>query len=361
VGDDFVRDGIKYLLKCYFKDKRILYQYVHKHTPVTVRKGFEKVRSLKVSERVEKYIPKLLTPDKIRNADIIIQSGAPLYWFHSEKNASYKNEWFTPLIEERFKKARKKKILLNIGVGSCQQYHSDGREFFSSPHFIEFVTNFYNLCNLTTVRDELSFQLLSKLKLSTFKLPCPSIFSSDFNGIDRQKGEYLVLNYMPMGGHYDFGKDIDISRWEKTFESFYDRIKANEKIVFACHDEKEVLAARSLFPDAELFFSKNYVDYVALYSNAKFGIVNRVHAGFQLASNLKPSMIIGSDSRAKMAKEIGIESFFVNEVDVDLLLLKYRQLNELVKSDDFELDFKRFKDLSRTKYLNQFDEVFNVK
>ena len=50
VGDDFVREGIKYLLRQIFKGKELSFQYIHKHSPITVRHGFEFFKNVKISK-----------------------------------------------------------------------------------------------------------------------------------------------------------------------------------------------------------------------------------------------------------------------------------------------------------------------
>ena len=47
-----------------------------------------------------------------------------------------------------------------------------------------------------------------------------------------------------------------------------------------------------------------------------------------LGSFGKPSLVIGNDSRALMVKEIGLKSYFVNEVELDLLKENVRLLKE---------------------------------
>ncbi|MEQ9098755.1 MAG: polysaccharide pyruvyl transferase family protein [Imperialibacter sp.] len=334
VGDDFVREGIKYLLENVYKE-RIHYSYVNKHLPATVRYGFEKIKSLKWSERIEKYLPVGASRDKILTADLVVQSGAPFFWLQDNGAASYKTEWYDPLIVKRFDKMENKR-LMNIGVGTCQDYFSDGSEFLKSEKFVSYVEDFSNRCALTTVRDQLSHKLLNTLGLKTAKIPCPSIFSSDYllEQIPEKK-EYVALNFMNGAGHYDFKNNIDSSMWLSKFGEFYSAVKHSERCVWVCHNKSEVEMAKSIDAEASIFFSEKHEEYVSFYSKAKFGIVNRVHAGFQMASSYAPSLIIGSDSRARMADEIGLKSVFVNEVTVDDLVKAFK---------DFQKTYSEYKE-----------------
>lgn len=351
IGDDFVREGIKFILnKLFLVSPK--YYYIHKHIPATVRFGFENLRSLKWSERIERFLPDKMIPDKIALADVVVQSGAPLYWYHNERIASYNNEWYEPLIERRTKLDSSKK-LLNIGVGACQQYNATVNSFLHSPQFLQFVNDFYELCDITITRDKLSRDLLSHEGKEAAMLPCPSIFSSDNNNLQELEGEYIILNYMEGGGHYDFGENINRINWHKTFSDFYNKIKNEEKIIFCCHNLEEYNLAKKMFPDAYHFYSNRYVDYINLFSKSKFGIVNRVHAAFQLASNFKPSFLIGSDSRARMGELIGVETIFVNDVSTEILLSQYEKLSD----QSFQEKFKQNISSLKSEVENSYCEI----
>ena len=105
----------------------------------------------------------------------------------------------------------------------------------------------------------------------------------------------------------------------------------------------------------KLIYKKNdYLAYMKFYSKAKFGIVNRVHAAFMLASFGKPSIVIGNDSRAKMASAIGLNNYFVNDVNYGLLMDQYDYLNK--GADGF---YDRF-DIIKEKSFNDYMEALSV-
>ena len=118
IGDDFVREGIKYLLRKSLPEKELNFQNIHKHSPITVRHGFEWFRNLKVSkfdfpsEKLDMLLPLTLSKDKILEADIVIQSGAPVYWCHKDFGSHCAdNEWFDALIRRRFSRNKKAKCI----------------------------------------------------------------------------------------------------------------------------------------------------------------------------------------------------------------------------------------------------------
>jgi polysaccharide pyruvyl transferase WcaK-like protein len=50
------------------------------------------------------------------------------------------------------------------------------------------------------------------------------------------------------------------------------------------------------------------------YAGAKWGVMNRVHGAFMMASLGKPAVVIGNDSRARMIENLGLASYFVSDV-----------------------------------------------
>lgn len=358
VGDDFIREGLKYILTKYFGKEKLKFTNIHKHSPITSRYGFENVRNLATSMKWDAKIPlkPFFIPDRIKSADLVVQSGAPVYWCHPN-NGCHQNEWYQPLIKYRWIPLHKKGAkLANLAAGSCQHYHSDGKEFLDYPEVINYIKKFYDLCTVTTVRDTLSGNILEHLGLDVPVIPCSSIFAKDYYNVKAESGEYVVLNYMKGGAHYTFGQSIDFEAWQNNFKNFYEIIKKKENIVFSCHNQKEVDEVKELDSNAQIFYSKDkYLDYIKFYAKAKFGIMNRIHGAFLIASFGKPAIIIGNDTRARMSSEIGLQNFFVNDVSVDLLLEKYEFLRN--GSDSYNEKFERIKLKAEQDYLENLSKL----
>jgi hypothetical protein len=353
VGDDFVREGLMYLMRQRFNNKDIQFLQIHKHSPITVRDGFEFIRNRYVSDVLDSILPLGIGKDKILEADLVIQSGAPVYWCHSDdNNHCSKNEWYKPLIKRRFLKNKKAK-LANLAAGTCQKYHSDGKEFLNCTPDLDYMKEFYNLSSVTTVRDTLAKNIFKLMNIDVPVIPCSSIFAIDEHGLKRQAAEYVVINYMEGGAHYTFGQNIDKEKWRKEFTKFYNKIKTQENVVFACHNEKEVKEAKAIDPSAKIFFSTDFLEYMKFYSKAKFGIVNRVHSAFLMGSYGIPGTIIGNDTRARMGYEIGLESAFVNDADFDYLMSKYELLK--TQGENYQEKFKLIKAKAYQDYMKAFE------
>jgi len=361
VGDDFVREGIKYLLRQVLHGKEIIFQNIHKHSPITARHGFEWFKDLRISkfnfpsQKLDRLLPLQLTKDKILEADLVVQSGAPVYWCHKEFGSHCAdNEWYDVLIRRRFAK-NKKARLLNIAAGSCQEFKSNGSEFKECPKDIDYIKEFYAASGLTTVRDKLALNILASAGLDSELIPCPSIFAIDEYGLKPGEKKYLIMNYMNIGGHYTFGKKIERGRWLKELKSFYDYIRNEEEVLFVCHSKKELKDAKLIHPDVKTFYSDNFIDYMKIYANAKYGIMNRVHGAFLMASYGAPSFVIGNDSRATMTNEIGLESMFINDVDTQILINKYDDLKKI--SEGFKIKFDSIKKHAYSRYYSVLSDV----
>jgi hypothetical protein len=130
-----------------------------------------------------------------------------------------------------------------------------------------------------------------------------------------EPGEYIVLNFMENGGHYTFGQDIDGRQWREQFTALARSVSRIGRTVLACHTPHEERLAATLVPDLERFLVPDeHVAFMRFYARAKWGVMNRVHGAFMMASLGKPAVVIGTDTRARMIENLGLRSYFVNDV-----------------------------------------------
>ncbi len=353
VGDDFVREGLKYILLSALDNTKVQFSEIHKHSPITARHGFEWLRINKIGIVIDHLLPLSLTSDRILNVDIVVQSGAPVFWHHDQVVVTHcaDNEWHEPLIKKRLSKIKDKGVkFFNLAAGTCQQYHSCGSEFWSCEKCSSYIKWILKASDITTLRDELSSKIIAGYNLNAPVIPCSSLFAPESLGVVPEKGKYVVLNYMQGGGHYLFQQDIDVARYQAAFKTFYAHLIKRENVVLVCHDSKEEQWARALDPNAKIFCAGNdYKKYVDFYAHAKYGVVNRVHAAFIMAALGKPSLIIGNDSRARMADQIGLKSIFVNEASAERLIDESENLSSLL--NDYVEVIRGIKHDSLTRYM----------
>jgi hypothetical protein len=352
VGDDFVREGLKYILQSALAERELHFTNIHKHSPVSARYGFEWLRSNKLGLPVDRLLPLALSKDRLLEADLVVQSGAPVYWHHDQAGAHCAdNEWYRPLIKRRFSRVSGKGVrLFNLAAGTCQQYDSDGSEFMTCSKCSAYIKQLFSQCEVTTVRDDLSRNVLAGYGLDAPVIPCSSIFAPESLGVPPKAGEYVALNYMHGGGHYAFQKDIDTRAFHEAFARLYAELTKRERVVLVCHDAKEERLARTIDANAAIFSAgHDYRRYVEFYANAKYGIVNRVHAAFILAGLGKPSLVIGNDSRARMSNKINLQSIFVGDATGDVLIEASLSLSRF--SREYPDVMRQIKTVSLSQYV----------
>lgn len=332
VGDDFIREGIRYLLHELLGPFEV--ELIHKHIPLTARPEWDwyffgglsallgKLPGVRADLRVAQLLdslPMRQSTDRILSCDVLIQCGAPVYWWHPPRTSCARAEWVQPLLRKRWRLIRHRARLLNLAGGTCQRYGSTGEEFKESPATLSYIRELFDECRLTTVRDTLSRTVLHHAGRDAPALPCTSIFARQQLGVEKQSDEFVALNFMPSGGHFSFGQPVDSALWQSTFVSFAERLAKRMPCALVCHNRREHHLAQRLLPGIKCLYSEDPREVLQFYSRARFGIVNRVHAAFAIASYGRPSLVIGTDTRAKMAEMIGLKSIFVSDATLDLL------------------------------------------
>ena len=265
--------------------------------------------------------------DTVVSSDVLVQSGTPFLYrvkpgdpVLKDGGDSSTTDWIKTIWGADLDKYEASKLLLLMGVGTCQAYHSEGLEFEEDFHLKAFIKRLFQRANLAIVRDPLAEKILTRMGIAVQLLPCPALFAGDLRPIPAMPPGIVVLNYMRGAGHYELGQAIDNKKWENEFQAIYATLSRDYRCVVACHAAKEALEARRIVPDADIFFRSCAEDYLRLYSSARFAVVNRVHAAVAMAGYGRPSVVVGSDTRAHMAHVLGLPTYFVNEASHDVVL-----------------------------------------
>lgn len=317
-GDAFIRAGIEYLLQQHIPYYQPI--YVDKHEYKSPRRGFPKIKRL--------WPIKIENDDPFSSADIIVQAGTPFYYIIPGPDGTYTSSFFSSVSTDWIRKVWLEKLLrlaklppvLNLAVGTCQSFSSDASEFDRSPELLAFIRKTVELSALTTVRERIAARLLDRCSLPSHCLPCAAIFAADYHRIYPEQPSLVCLNYMDGGAHYTLGQTIDFEGWERAFLAVYRSLNQRYSVVVMCHSPGEVLRVRSLIPEADTFFSSSYQGYLRVYAKARFGIFNRVHGAMVLAGMGRPAVVVGNDTRARMAELMELPTYFVNEATPDCLL-----------------------------------------
>jgi hypothetical protein len=308
VGDDFVREGIRAVL-----DDLVTYEpyLIHKHTPETVGARLPEDSSVPI-------------PDKILDADVVVQCGAPVYWNLGTlpRHQCFSEDWIQPLWYERIARIYKQRPVLNIAAGACQRYTDDATSITSDPGCCAFIRNIHRFCAATTVRDRLALDVLETLGLQSPLLACASIHSWRRHPVvERPDPKAIAVNYMPAGGHLNLDGRVDAARWEATFRELVTLLgRRGYEPVFIAHDEPELHAMSALYPNARVHHSSEYADYFGFYGRCAGGILNRIHGAAILGARGAPAIALGNDSRTRLMDELRLPRYHVADVSAPLIV-----------------------------------------
>jgi hypothetical protein len=317
IGDDFIREGIQRVLNRVFQGQAVEYASVNKHYPWTV---FPKWHPVRHTDRfggipgVGPLIRNLLATGGRRlggsafhGSNLIVQCGAPVLWENC-----HRCEWAEPLWRGVVKDLHAQVPVLNLAAGSCYPWLRPPSAI-TDPGDARFLKEIASLCRATSVRDPLAHQLWNALGSRTEYIPCSASLAPDFPDQARPADEYIMVNYMPQGGHYAWGQGDFHSDWQTTAVTVLQRLGQRHRLLFVCHNAKETEEAKRLFPSHPSVQPKNPTEYFAHAVKAKAGLCNRLHASVALAGMGIPALSVGTDTRMLMLKPFGLPVRFVGE------------------------------------------------
>lgn len=336
IGDDFIRTGICHVLRNIFVGEEIEFVSINKHKPHTVYPAWHPVQTVRLAKFLPRgnrfavdFIQWLLatsTPSRFEDCDAIVQCGAPVLW-----PGCHKCEWAVPLWHRVVRRLAERIPVLNIAAGSCYPWQRQPATI-DDPADAAFLRAIHGYCRLTTVRDPLSHKLFDSLGCETPEIPCSALLASGTQQADRSGESEILINYMPGGGHYAFGQQIDPDTWRNTMKAVIERLRARHKVAFLCHSESEAKEAAALVTDIPRYLPQSIPEYFRIASRAKAGIFNRMHASVGLGGMGIPSVAICTDTRLLMVKNVGLPCYYVEDTsaaqledDVETLLSRSDQ------------------------------------
>ena len=357
-GDAFIRAGIEYLLQQFVPLYRA--SYFDKHDIRTLDKNWKYLSAHpQPVQRLLRLCFRLAgkTEEMFDTADLIVQAGTPFYYILPGRDGTYRTfsssvstDWIQDAWLKRVLTRNYRATVMNLAVGTCQPFFSDSSEFDHSPELLDFVSRTVRRTAMTTVRDPVAIRLMERLRLPAHCLPCSAIFAPDFHQVFPEQPAFVAMNYMRGGAHYDLGQKLDSDGWERTFLALYRELARRYRVILMCNSASEVTHVRALLPQAETFFSPRYEDYLKMYARARFGVFNRVHAGVALAGLGRPSVVVGNDSRARMAEMMGLPTYFVNDAGYDRIMAHVTSFES--EPDRWSADLGQRKNDARLGYLH---------
>jgi hypothetical protein len=309
VGDEFIREGVRAVLDL----------SLGAYSPFYVDKVDQKSLHSAREDEVERI------GDKYDDVDIFIQTGAPVYWHLNDgASTSLNSEWYQWLWEEKiFRNDGAGPLFINLGAGSCQSWGDQGDSFLKDGPCVRFAKRAAARAIVTTVRDPVAEHICQELKISAEGMPCPAFLAAARHQPARPPLGKILLNLMPLGGHYSIDPELDKERWLRTCDQLVAALRADFEILFVAHDLIELKFLEGFSKDGErVFFSENWRDYLDVYSVGCVTIANRVHGAVASAGFGVPSLIIGNDSRARIGDYIGLPVYRSATASVPEILAK---------------------------------------
>jgi hypothetical protein len=339
VGDEFIREGIRSFLDEVLVDYDPF--YVHKHDTETLRKPL-----LDEGEILE---------DKFRDADLIIQAGAPVYW-NIGPHTSYNVGWAKDLWFDRIFQLGPAKPILNLGAGSCQCDEDDLPGLMADPQVVEFARSAGRACRWTTVRDPLASRFLTTLGIEHELLACPAFHAARRTPGSKTTRDVLAVNLMRDAGHHLIKPGNDPARWRKTVETVLPELRKRHRLLFVAHDTAEAEYQRQFAQAGEMVFvSDDFRDYLALYATVQGVFANRVHGAVCVAGFGRPAVIVGTDSRVGIARPIGIPAIDEATVTPEWIL---RSLEEqFSRGNEIFRERMKLRESSAQRYVQQLRRV----
>jgi hypothetical protein len=315
VGDEFIREGVRAVLDL------SLGAYSPFYVDKVDKDSLHSVREDEVERLGDKY----------DEADIFIQTGAPVYWHLNEGASTSLNcEWYQWLWEEKiFRRYGSKPQFINLGAGSCQSWDDQGESFLRDTACVQFAKRAADRATVTTVRDPVAKYICQELQIRVEGLPCPAFLAAARHQPERCSSGKVLVNLMPIGGHYRIDPKLDEDRWLRTCDELLVELRTRYEILFVAHDRIELSFLEGLSRSNErVFFSENWRDYLDVYSVGWMTIANRVHGAVASAGFGVPSIIIGNDSRARIGNYIGLPVYRSATVSAQEIVAKVIELED---------------------------------
>ncbi len=319
IGDDFIREGICLALRSVFKGCRLEWVPVNKHYPFSVYPWWHPINLPQVLPRgryrASRALAKVFHPiglSRFDRCDFLVQCGTPVVW-----PGCSRCDWAEPLWHHVIGRlARGGMPVINLGAGAhyCWEQRP---ERIADEQDARFARKLLSYCRVTTVRDRLTQAQFRSLGFDCPLVPCPALLAGmDFPGGNRRDG-FIAVNYMELGGHYDFDQNNDAAAWRDTLSALIGRLRKRHRLLLVCHDGEEHALAGSVAPEIPRFLPRDTRHYLSVLAGAKAALCNRLHAAVAIAGMGIPAMAVGIDTRMLMVEAVGLPYLYLKEATVE--------------------------------------------
>ena len=367
IGHEFMAEGMKNILNKYFQGKDYEIDIYEQHQPFSIlnnklsklmsffRPGRGNLlKKVLLSPKIYNYILKKHTQN-ILKYDMAIAVGGPN--IVNNVGNSIDMQLLQHFMNDVFK--YNNIPILNISNGSCFPLANIPNELNEKDKF--FWEKALKSSDEITVRDKVAYDLLkNSIGYEPKLISCPAIYSAiNFEKYGEKSEECIVINYLLKGANEDWGQNVDTDKWKNTIEEFVKYLQKTYtyKIVFICHNAGEVKIAKALqLENYDIVYPKNEEEYAKVVLKSKVALVSRIHAAIPFASVGVPSIVIGADTRLGTVQNIGLETHFVNNISLEILIERFELLIENI--DEHKETLRKSKEKAFNDYSDLLDRYF---
>jgi hypothetical protein len=213
---------------------------------------------------------------------------------------------------------------LDLGLGSCFPL-SKIPEKIINVEDRKYWRRIFELTKATSVRDPVAQKLIKEMGRESYLIPCAAFLIGYWYERERishklnSNDNYIIINYQKKGSNEDWGQNIDELMWRNEIINLHNSLARRHEVVFLCHNSVEYKLAKSLNLSSKIYLPMSDIEYGKIIAKSKAALVNRLHAAIPLASMGIPSIVIGNDTRLEAAKMLGLKTFWVKNVNSNLL------------------------------------------
>ncbi|ABF42801.1 hypothetical protein Acid345_3801 [Candidatus Koribacter versatilis Ellin345] len=360
-GDEFIRLGMEHVLRQKFPDARL--RPIHKHDPRTLFSGFSQKRSTPhrllspMLYRLYAGGPGRKQENYLESADIVVFAGTPFIWRNSPvlfRSTCANAEWVSPIWERLFDELRQVPVL-NLAAGTSVSNQEQIDAITNDSTVSGFLKRALSRAQVTTVRDQISRDILGHLGFPVKTIPCSSILSAKGAFLEPQEPEYVAINLMRSASHSGRGHRGRPDEWRKSIERVVPEIEKRHRILFVSHSVDEDQTAAEWFPQHPRIVSKDPIVLLKAYSKALYGLCNRVHGAAAVATFGRPAIVVGGDSRINLIEQFGLPAYDHRQIDGPKLIERVEHIER--NYDDYVRRLAAKIDDTQKAYLAALEQV----
>jgi len=281
---------------------------------------------------------------------LIVFAGTPFIWRANTRllpSTCANAEWIRPTWGRLFSDLPNKTVFnLAAGTGAPKQAEMDC--ILSDATVMNFIQRAMRRAALTTARDVQTRYIIEKVGYQAPLLSCTSLLAARACGLAASLPEYVAVNLMPAAAHSWRGQRGDSERWQGIIRGVVANVERRHQVMFVSHSRDEDQTAASWFPGRRRFFSTDPVELLKVYSKARYGICNRVHAAAGVASFGRPALVVGGDSRVNLIEQFGLPAVDHRETDAAEII---KLIDQFERDGGYAQNLKRRADEAERDYV----------